>query len=262
VRDADSGGALSTAVSGITSNWQRFSFTWTANASTNMLTFLGSNFSLKDVQLEINSFATPFVNGTRSNTQAVVDLTGNNTITANSLTYASNNTFSFNGSANYVDCGTGGALTLGNNGSFTGSAWIRISTLKNYSGIISKVQSDRGGVYSFMCCVHNDGSLIFYNNASWYASSNAGITTNTWYNVVFSFNGSTMSYYVNGVAYGTSTLTWPETTAHKVFIGSWYSPNTIYDFNGTIAIAQLYNRALSAAEVQQNFNATRGRFGV
>jgi hypothetical protein len=33
-------------------------------------------------------------------------------------------------------------------------------------------------------------------------------------------------------------------------------------FTGNIAMAQLYNRALSAAEIQQNFNAHRGRFGV
>lgn len=209
-----------------------------------------------------STFVSSYTYSSRSTTQSIIDLTNNNTLTATSLTYASNNTFSFNGSANYVDCGTGGSLTLGNNGTFTASAWIKLSTLKNYSGIISKVQSDRGGVYSFMCCAHNDGTLIFYNNSSWYNSTNVGITTNTWYNVVFSFNGSVMSYYVNGNAAGTSALTWPETTSHKVFVGSWYSPNTIYDLNGIISSAQLYNRALSAAEVKQNFNALRGRYGV
>jgi hypothetical protein len=33
-------------------------------------------------------------------------------------------------------------------------------------------------------------------------------------------------------------------------------------FNGNIAIAQLYNTSLSAAEVSQNFEANRARFGV
>jgi hypothetical protein len=33
-------------------------------------------------------------------------------------------------------------------------------------------------------------------------------------------------------------------------------------FTGNLAIAQLYNRALSAAEIQQNFEAIRGRYGV
>jgi hypothetical protein len=33
-------------------------------------------------------------------------------------------------------------------------------------------------------------------------------------------------------------------------------------FNGSTAIAQIYNRALSATEVSQNFNALLGRFGI
>jgi hypothetical protein len=33
-------------------------------------------------------------------------------------------------------------------------------------------------------------------------------------------------------------------------------------FNGFIPLTQIYNRALTAAEIQQNFNALRGRYGV
>jgi hypothetical protein len=32
--------------------------------------------------------------------------------------------------------------------------------------------------------------------------------------------------------------------------------------NGKISNVQIYNRALSASEVQQNFNALRGRYGI
>jgi len=35
-----------------------------------------------------------------------------------------------------------------------------------------------------------------------------------------------------------------------------------YYFKGKISVVKIYNRALSAAEVQQNFNATRSRFGI
>lgn len=35
-----------------------------------------------------------------------------------------------------------------------------------------------------------------------------------------------------------------------------------YAFNGSIGLTQLYNRALTTLEVQQNFNATRSRFGI
>jgi hypothetical protein len=33
-------------------------------------------------------------------------------------------------------------------------------------------------------------------------------------------------------------------------------------FNGNVGNVQIYNRALSATEVQQNFNALRGRYGI
>ena len=33
-------------------------------------------------------------------------------------------------------------------------------------------------------------------------------------------------------------------------------------WKGKIAVAQIYNRALSASEVLQNYNATKGRFGL
>ena len=49
-----------------------------------------------------STFVSPYTNNTRSNTQAIFDLTNNSTITASSLTYASNNTFSFNGSSNFM----------------------------------------------------------------------------------------------------------------------------------------------------------------
>jgi hypothetical protein len=33
-------------------------------------------------------------------------------------------------------------------------------------------------------------------------------------------------------------------------------------FDGKVSIARIYNRALTAAEVQQNYNATKGRYGL
>jgi hypothetical protein len=42
-----------------------------------------------------------------------------------------------------------------------------------------------------------------------------------------------------------------------------YTPNgTDYEFNSSIASVRVYDRALTKAEIQQNFNSTRNRFGV
>ena len=47
-----------------------------------------------------------------------------------------------------------------------------------------------------------------------------------------------------------------------VNIGGGYSGIDDYNWNGRIAITKIYNRELSTAEAQQNFNALRSRFGI
>jgi len=52
-----------------------------------------------------------------------------------------------------------------------------------------------------------------------------------------------------------------QNTTGAAFIGI-YGNFAGYPFTGNISNTQIYNRALSAAEVSQNFNALRGRFGI
>jgi hypothetical protein len=49
-------------------------------------------------------------------------------------------------------------------------------------------------------------------------------------------------------------------TSHKLYIGS--RAGSSYRFNGTIAQVLIYNRVLTAAEIQQNYNATKLRYGM
>ena len=57
---------------------------------------------VKEIQVEAGTFTTPYVSGTRSNTDAIKDLSGlNNTITSVNLTYDSDNTFEFDGTDDY-----------------------------------------------------------------------------------------------------------------------------------------------------------------
>ena len=45
-------------------------------------------------------------------------------------------------------------------------------------------------------------------------------------------------------------------------IGSWYDSTASQRFTGEIPVVKTYNRALTAAEVDQDFNAYRNRFGI
>jgi hypothetical protein len=257
VRDADSGGALNSSVSGITNVWQRFSFTWTANASTNMVTFTGSNFSLYDVQLETNSFATPFVVGTRSNTQAILDLTNQSTITATSPTYNSNGTFSFNGGTQRLDISN----TIGPiNNNFSIAAWINSTNIAATQNIVSM-----NGPY-FM---RIDGSKVRFNvlaGGSWlFQPGTTILSSNTWYyfTMVYNFNLSLWIGYINGVQeFSVAKSGTIANSSFYSYVGYTPEGGEQSNFLGQIAVVQYYNQALTAQEVQQNFQALRGRYGV
>jgi len=94
-------------------------------------------------------------------------------------------------------------------------------------------------------------------------TTTAGVVNNQWNNVVATFDGTNKRIYVNGVLRATSTSltgTVTQNTTGAAFIGIYGGGG--YPFNGRISNTQIYNRALTAAEVQQNFNANRSRFGI
>ena len=225
--------------------------------------------SIKNVQVEKTSFCSPFVIGTRTNTQSLLDITGQHTLTS-SLTYASDNTFSFasaSSNAIVVPLSTGfnkltGSLNFwayptsynGGNGYFvnrddaTANAvdWLWVGP---YSGTFYFRLGDGSS-----CCA-NDLTI-----GSW--STVAPI--NTWINLCFTWTsaGTSVIYkngeYVTSRAISAIPSTNPTSTGR---IGLGHA-NADSFFNGKIATTHIYNRQLTATEVAQNFQATRGRYGL
>jgi hypothetical protein len=97
------------------------------------------------------------------------------------------------------------------------------------------------------------------------SQDNVNISTpwqvNAWNYIMLVYNGSTIKIYLNGVQVHNENASGNITqTNSNVFIGG--EPSQSYFFNGRIASSQIYNRALSAQEVLQNYNATKSRFGI
>jgi hypothetical protein len=202
-----------------------------------------------------------YVNDTRSNTQAILDLTGNNTVTANSLTYASNNTFSFNGSNSITVPFNSSAFTF-NNGQ-TIIIWMQnqspSSARRNpynqaYAGAGTITHENDTGFNYFYGTGGGDNSP--YTNLYTSFSVVVGETAM----ICFTRDTSTVSCYKNGVFSNSMANPYGSvvTGTNNITIGSGYAGS----FGGSLYAVQLYNRALSAAEVQQNFNALRGRYGL
>jgi hypothetical protein len=104
------------------------------------------------------------------------------------------------------------------------------------------------------------------NNTYAETTSNAtNPSINTWYNLTLVANSSTLlvSLYINGILDGSVAYngTLKQNAAAILSIGSDPGANRRY-WQGNIANAQIYNRALTVTEVLQNYNITKTRFGL
>jgi hypothetical protein len=194
---------------------------------------------------------------------AWTDLSGNanNGTLVNIPTYSSTNggILTFNGSTQYGST----PLSLGGYTAYTVAAWIKTTTTGK------EITSTYGAGNVFEIFILNDGKLGVYAYGATlaYRASTSSVATGSWVHCAGVYQGSTatLNTYVNGVlANGTLTgATIPTSltvSASTVVIGNVNSGS--YFFNGSMGQISIYNRALSAAEIAQNYNALRGRYGL
>ena len=144
---------------------------------------------------------------------------------------------------------------LGTPSTFTLSAWVRSSNISQAQNIFNanppfflRITSS-----TIRCAVYT-GTWIFVNGS-------ITLSSNTWYNLVLVYDQSTVKGYVNNVL---------DVNSVKTGTPIWGSLNTIGFTTGgedapsvtNIANAMIYNRALSATEITQNYNAQKSRFGL
>lgn len=98
-----------------------------------------------------------------------------------------------------------------------------------------------------------------YNNINYGYNLTANL--NTWRCHALTFTGTDLTAYQNAVQVGTASRALTTLAAGILHIGT-RSDDYAAHYVGDIASIQIYNRTLSADEIQQNFNANRGRFGI
>lgn len=246
--------------------WQRVYATFTVNGTSNLASGISAfmyghygprgTVKISDVQIEVGSVPSRFNDGlTRSNTQSVVDLTGNNAVTVAGLTYANDNTFSFNGSSNYTSINS---VSTSGNAARSVFAWIKTST---GGCIFSSGTAAPSQAFNLVTYGSSKVGVMGYNN-DFYPTSGANITNNAWHYVgaVASGNG-TITTYVDGVLDNTGSVTY-STVGQSNFVGKSNHAGAESYWNGSIASVHYYNRALLAAEIKSNYNALKGKFGL
>ncbi len=256
----------------ITTTWAKYTHTVTLNiVKSNFFIWNQSSpsntFQITDIQLEASSTASSFVNGTRGTTVATgggwADLTGNRNHgeLVNGVKESSVNGGSlvFDGVDDYVGLGTSTSLIPSY---ITASMFVYLNSYSSRPHLFGRGE---GGIGHFYFVVETSGAFRFYTDigSGWgfFQPSSFIFPTGVWYNIACTFDGSNVNVYGNGSLLGTGSrvgqlrqYTAQETTLGKIL-------NTQY-LNGRIAQVSLYNRALTAIEVQQNYLASKSRFGL
>ena len=174
--------------------------------------------------------------------------------------YGINESFAFDGTDDYIDFGTN---TIGITNEFTISTWIYFNTLSGYRTWFSYGGYTSGG---FLLQRHGETGtdLRWGYNGNVLKDGPTFTTTEAWTNIVCTGgSGKNIIWYVNNtqtiVSGGVSSFS--ATSAKKIEIGRRADSST-QEIDGNIGPILIYNRVLSPAEVKQNYQAQKGRFGV
>jgi hypothetical protein len=279
--------------------WLRKSYTFTATYSQTYACSFSSSpnspavgtYYLYGFQLETGSTAStyyPTTASTKTRGSTLIDLSGrgNTGTLTNGPTYSSANGGSlvFDGVDDYINMGNSQAGNFGTS-NFSINAFFRCTLGSNNAGIFCKsIGNNPTTEYGWLLDTPSGtqlGFAIATTNSAWgssgsYSCQSTGLSINdgNWRmaTIVGDRTQTNISMYINGVlqtlqgfagglnqfnTVGNVTNTYNLVLGSESDAGAEQLP-----FTGNIAQASIYNRALTASEVSQNFNALRGRYGV
>jgi hypothetical protein len=188
------------------------------------------------------------------------------------FTSSNGGSFTFDGTNDYISVSSSPTTFSYNRSSFTVGGWTYMTSLPtSYYGVILSKWNTGGGNDNefilntddgnkFLFAVDFDDSLNPSSQSNDLVLSNTTIIANTWYYVVATFDNGSIKIYVNGILENSATSLYTSVKANtnsSLDIGRFGT--TFYSI-GRRGVVQLYNRALTAQEVLQNYNATKKRY--
>lgn len=174
--------------------------------------------------------------------------------------------------------GNGGSIVFDATNDYVGSFPTQISGInsKTVSAFIYVNGTTRGGICGTRPLVASQGwvltvnrtspgNLTYFHTGGSIIELNASISINTWCQVAFTYSTvtATATLYKNGNQIGSPQTSF-STIVSSTFNGMIGNEDesALAPLNGSIANVQIYNRALSATEVLQNYNALKSRFNI
>jgi hypothetical protein len=190
----------------------------------------------------------PF-SATRSVTQGLLDLTGNYTIDLSNISFDSTGNIAFDGTNDYIDTNFP-AMTI-NNPTIEAVVY-RDTNTGRYEAIIQNNLASDDALYVF------PGGVLGFWPCS---ASSLTVPTGRWSYVAVSYNGTTLTYCVNGTIQVVTSSCEHITDWDFLRIGAAGSGDG-ERWIGKIAVSRVYDRALTATEITQNYSHYKTRFNL
>ena len=196
------------------------------------------------------------------------DLSGNgNTGTlTNGPTYSSSNGGSivFDGTNDNIQLGNASKFISASQSSITINSWIKTNIVNEYRKIFVTVsagtQTISGIYFSIGPSPYQTYLGVITNNGNQSAIYTTNISTTQYSNLCGTYDGSNIRLYLNGSQVAIQPQTGNIVNTGITRISGYDNNNETW--NGNIAQVSIYNRALTATEISQNFNATKSRYGL
>jgi hypothetical protein len=217
---------------------------------------------------QINRFSNYTIGG-----GGLIDLSGNN-INANltNVAFDSGGYYFTTAGSNYINTGI---TTLPSNTQLTIDVWTKPTSTTQQKTLVSKWGSSAQFNFCFLLFLNwfAQGNIYFLvgsANGDGYSNHSIphNLSTSTYSNFTIVYDNGNVSWYRNGVFIQTETNGNQRLRSVNtpITIGADYdggNPDTLTrNYDGTIPNVRLYSRPLTAAEVLQNFNATRATYGL
>ena len=220
-----------------------------------------SSWDVTMPQIEQQSTRSPFLTGTRSSTQSLIDLTKSTNIDVSNISFDNTNHPTFDGTDDRITLPAGSYETIGTS-DFTVETVCKNTKTSSYNHFFSVKDQYH---FAFKASNTSTGILYVYRTSALSTASAIAAyipSRSDYYHLLCKREGDNLEIFVNGVSKGTKSG-WNnisiDNNAHPSYIG--WGNGSEYT-GGSIPVTKIYNRALSAEEVQQNFNAYKNRFNI
>jgi hypothetical protein len=235
--------------------WQRFGYTFTS-PNNNAISYWFNpdgpyKYDIANIQIEQKNHPTTFTTSSRSVTTALLDKKRTYTLNVSNVSFDSNGDIIFDGTNDYIETNSNSILS--------GTQDFTIESVYNMTTQTGGLIFGNYGPSYTSNTVWFSGQYGLYLNSSHYVPG-APIANGRYHMVVTRQSGQ-IKLYLNNSLVHTGTNTSSISNGQNFRIGADVN-GAAEPFGGNIYAVRVYNRGVSALEVDQNYKAYRRRFSL